>query len=238
MKMLFTTAAIVAQKRCGSLAIMALLALACPMHATVLTFDIAGIVNGSNMPQGYGDNVTAATMGSFSYGTALGFTPNVTVQYLGDNSLGTTPELTSWNTGYSDLTNVVEYEPDGDTGYRIILTAAAGFTVSLTSFDLGNFGTGVTLPSLQVLDAANTALLNLTNVAIPANSSPHLSFSGPWTSTVLTIRVNTAGLGGNSDNIGLDNIIFSEAAASDVPEPASVLCVAAGLVALALRRRA
>jgi hypothetical protein len=202
--------------------------------ATVLTFDIVGIAPGVNLPQTYGDNVTAAIMGNFSYGTAQGFTPNVTVSYVANNTPGVTPELQWWSTGYNDLVNIVENEADGDTGYRIVLTAAAGFNVTLQSFDLGNFGSAVTLPGLQVLNSSNTPLLNLSNIAVPADTSPHLSFAGPWTSSTLSIVVNTTGLGGQTDNIGLDNITFSQSAvtAPGIPEPASLLLIGGGLGAL------
>ena len=49
-------------------------------EATVLTFDICGIARNENIQPcypAYGDAVTAATMGSFNYGCAGGWTANV-----------------------------------------------------------------------------------------------------------------------------------------------------------------
>src|SRR4051812_40019817 len=86
-------------------------------HATVLTFDVAQAGDGSIMPQAYGDRVTATTMGSFSYGAAGGFTPNVVVDYVGS---GGQTDLNFWSTGYNDLLNVVEYEPESENGYKLV----------------------------------------------------------------------------------------------------------------------
>ncbi len=46
----------------------------------------------------------------------------------------------------------------------------------------------------------------------------------------LTIAINTAGLGGNSDNIALDNIQFSQVSA--VPVPAAFWLFGSGLIGL------
>ena len=76
---------------------------------------------------------------------------------------------------------------------------------------MGSFGT-LTLPGLQVLDANGAAVFSRTNVSVP--STGHQTFTGPWTSTTLTIVVNTTGLGGDSDNVALDNISFTESGGS------------------------
>lgn len=54
----------------------------------------------------------------------------------------------------------------------------------------------------------------------------------------LTLFVDIFGLGGNSDNVGLDNISFSQVAVSAVPLPAgfTLLLGALGLLALGRRR--
>ena len=202
--------------------------------ATVLTFDIAGAANSSEMPQAYGDNVTATTMGGFSYGAAGGFTPNVAVSYASDvNGI-----LNFWSTGYNDLFNVVENEADGQTGYRIEFIAQAGFNVVLDSLNMGNWGSAITVPGLSVADGSGTVLFSATNIALPANSTPSSLFFdfGGISANKLVLHVNTSGLGVNSDNVGLDNIQFSQSTA--VPVPAAAWLFGSGLFALAgLARR-
>jgi hypothetical protein len=204
-----------------------------PSRATELTFQITGAASGMVMPQAYGDRVTASTMGTFNYGTGGGFTPNVVVDYRG---LSTQPDLNYWQTGYNQLQHVVEYEPDGANGYQIILTADPGFTVSLESFDLGNFGASVTMPGVRVLGADGSVLFSRTNFSIPASSGPHtdFDFSPVLTDTRLTIDINTTGLGGNSDNIGLDSIRFSQ---SEIPEPGVMMVLPLGLALLRRGRK-
>src|SRR5688572_4909780 len=94
------------------------------LQATELTFQMTPSGNGTLIPQAYGDRVIASTMGTFTYGTGGGFTPNVVVDYRGKS---TQVDLNHWTTGYNQLVNVAEYEPDGANGYQIILTADPGF---------------------------------------------------------------------------------------------------------------
>jgi hypothetical protein len=57
---------------------------------------------------------------------------------------------------------------------------------------------------------------------------------------VITIVVDSTGLGGSTDNIGLDNITFSESeVTAGVPEPGSLILVSLGapILYLLLRRR-
>lgn len=209
--------------------ILAFGAVAAMSQATVLTFDIAGNNAGNALDANYGDNVSAATMGAFSYDISNGITPDVTVSYLG----GTQNILSWWSTGYSDLTNVIYYEPDGGTPMSVTLTGSNGQNVVLNSFDLGNFGATVILPGLTVRDGSGNVLWQNLNVAVPSSSSPHLSFNVGVTAEVLVLEVDLTGLGGNSDNIGLDNISFGQEA---VPEPISMIGLAA-LGFIATRRR-
>ncbi|MBS1708501.1 MAG: hypothetical protein JSS65_07230 [Armatimonadetes bacterium] len=203
--------------------------------ATVLTFDIDNLTNGSLMPQSYGDNVTATTMGGHHYGAAYGFTPDVTASYVG---LGSQADVNFWETGYGDLVNVIEYEPDGDPGYKVGLTASTS-VVQLQSFDLGNWGSQVTLKNLSVVDGGGGVLFSQNNIVVPGSgTNTHLSFdftSAPLTASSLFIVLDLTGLGGNSDNMGLDNIAFGQAQA--VPEPATCTMLALGAVLLRRRRQ-
>lgn len=203
-------------------------------QATVLTFDIDNASDGMVMPQDYGDNVSAATMGSYHYGMGTGFTPDVAVQYLG--SPGSPNDLNFWSTGYNDLTNVLEYEPDGFPEYSVVFSASAGNQVVLESFDMGNFGPEITVPGVTIRDENGTVVWQMANIALPAGSvQSHLHFDLTGvTGQTLTMRVDLAGLGGNSDNVGLDNISFGQQA---VPEPATLAVLALGAAAFARKRR-
>jgi hypothetical protein len=191
--------------------------------ATVLTFDITGATDGVTMPQGYGDRANSTTDGAFSYGAGGGFTPSVLVDYFSPDA---PIDLNFWTTGYSDLTNVVENEPDGEAGYTIRFTADPGFLVRLDSFDLGNFGGAVTLPGLRVEDGKGNILFSMSNIFVADSTQPHqdYDFAGGLFGSELNIIVDTTGLGGNSDNIGLDNIQFGQ----DVPEPSAYAMLALG----------
>ncbi|ARU40979.1 hypothetical protein CCB80_07410 [Armatimonadetes bacterium Uphvl-Ar1] len=200
-------------------------------QATVLTFDITGNSNGNFLDQGYGDNVAAATVGNFGYDISNGTTPDVTVDYSRSDS----GSLSWWSTGCSDLTNVIYNENDGDPLLRITFTASNNQNVVLNSFDIGNFGGAVTLPGLSLKDGNGLTLVQLIDVPIPSFSSPASTFIiGGFASQVLVLELDLTGLGGNSDNIGLDNISFSQEA---VPEPATMLGLAAVGAWFACRKR-
>lgn len=184
-------------------------------NATVLTFDINNAADGSIISQSYGDNVTAVTMGNFGYGAAGGFTPNVSVSTAG--VAGNT--LNYWSSGYNDLFQVIENEPDDAEGYSLTFTADAGYNVVLTSLDIGNWGGAINLPGIRVFDESNTTLFQQTDTPLAANNIQnhvHIDFS-TITGQTLTIEINTIGLGGSSDNVGLDNIQFGQVSAVPVP---------------------
>lgn len=206
-----------------------MVAVAAFSQATILTFDVTGNTVGVFMDDAYGDNVTAATMGNFGYDISNGITPDVTVSYSG----GTAGQLSWWSTGYSDLTNVIYYEPDGSSPMRVTFTGSNGQNAVLNSFDLGNFGGEVTLPGLTVRDGSGNLLWSALNVTVPIFTSPALNFNvGGVAAEVLVLEVDLTGLGSSSDNIGLDNISFSQ---EPVPEPMTLVALAAG--GLLLRRR-
>lgn len=214
-----------------ALGLGALLGFGNASNATVLTFDIDGLNAGNAVPQEYGDRVTSAIEGDFSYGTGGGPTPNVVVEYAGSS----VDDLSYWTTGYNDLENVIYYEPDGAAGFTITFTADPGYMVSLSGFDVGNFGTSVTLPSISISDGVMD-LFAQADIVLPATSFTHTSFDfSPFTASQLILQVDITGLGGNSDNIGLDNIEFSQVV---VPVPAAVWMFGSALLGLmGIRRR-
>lgn len=191
--------------------------------ATVLTFDLASTTGDIGLPLGYGDRVTATTMGDFLYGAAGGFTPNVEVQYA--------PTLTRWSTGYNELINVIENEADGDNGYSVTFTADAGFNVLLSSLNMGNWGAAISVPGMTVTDGNGNILFSESNIALDVSTSPtsrFFNFGNNVVANQLIIQIDTTGLGGNSDNVGLDNIQFSQV----VPVPAAVWLFGSGLLGL------
>lgn len=187
--------------------------------ATVLTFDISGgVSNHENQPQSYGDNVAAALQGGHSYGVgAEGFTPNVVVDY---GAPGEDPAL--WTTGYGDLTNVHFNDADGDTTFTTRFTADAGYLVNLLGFDLASFLTaGQTIQGFTIRDVgANTVLFTQGATFITGATHNPFSLTGVSANT-LELVINLTGLGSVSDDIGIDNVRFSQSLepTGGIPEP-------------------
>lgn len=192
--------------------LIAILAGVSNAEATVLIFDITGATDGSLVPQAYGDRVISMTDGAFSYGLGGGITPSIVTDYVPANG---SSDLSFWTTGFNDLTNVIYNQPHDGTGFTIRLTADPGSMVRLDSFDLGNFGGPVTL-GLRVEDGEGNSLFSMSNVPVGDSSQPHqhYDFSSGLVASQINIVVDTTGLNGHSDNIGLDNIQFGQ-----VPEP-------------------
>lgn len=216
-------------------------------QATTLTFDDSVTVNGGD-PGNYGDRVVSATedaqgSGAAAAGTYLvgveGPTPNVSVEYLGSDASIWTPVGQ-----YSGLTNVLYNEIDGAPLVGIRFSADTGFNVTLQSFQIGNFGGAITLPDVSLLGftVGSTSGLALGPQALPASTGSPLTFTGlNFTANRIDLLVGLTGLGGNSDNVGLDNIVFSQSVAeqgpSPIPVPASLPLLLAGLGALGVLRR-
>lgn len=209
-------------------------------YATVLTFNMSPYQSTIQLPQAYGDRVAAESMvdGSvtYLYESTGGFTPNVVADYL--NFAGTDfVGLTKRTNGSNDLTRVAEYELDGADGWSVQLTADAGYTVTIGSFDIGNFaGNALTLPGLSIVDGSGSVLWSQSNIALTTgNIQSHLTFSPNITGTNLRLIINTTGLAGNSDDIALDNLTFSQAM-DVVPEPATLGLFASSLLLIRRRR--
>ncbi len=217
-----------------------------PAFSTVLTFDQGQRAGTTvNLDTAYGDRVSAATMGMFSYGTDGGFTPNVVVDYGPDSN------FTIWPDNYGDLINVLEYEPEASGPFSVTFTADPGYSVRLVSFDLGGWSnTDYILPMLQVL-SGDSILFSASNVLVqgnfagPRHTTVDSSFAGftGYNAQSLTIVVHQQGLGSASDNIGIDNILFTQAGFTQpvptghVPEPSTVLMFTSAFAILVVSAR-
>lgn len=227
-----------------ALAAVALLA-ASAADATILTFDpVGGVTNFEVIAQDYGDNVTMspdANGNSYGFGSE-GATPNVTLAY---GTPGEDPSL--WTTGYGNLTNVHFNDTDGDTTFTTRFTAGTGFLVDLYSFDIASFlPGGQTIRGLSVTDAATaTTLYSVGSTFITGTTRNSFDFSAnPLSGADLLLVIDLTGLGGASDDIGLDNIRFGQSAivtppTGGVPEPTTwaMMIGGMGMVGSALRRR-
>ena len=173
-------------------------------QTTVLTF--GGASNQTLVS--YGDNVTAATMGGLSYGGSGTYTPNVRVAYGGDMGA----DAGYWVAGFNQLVDVVYCADNSGRDLFLTFTSEPGYEVSLASFDIGNWGNAVTVPEVGVMDEWGTVLWSDTNVPLAANSGMHTSYalSPAPIGDILILYVDLEGLGNNTDNVGLDNIEFSQ----------------------------
>lgn len=208
--------------------------LASSLQATVLTFKSnPDFADDAALPSNYGNRVAAGSVVSggntFQYGNfGEGFTPNVTATY--DNAANT------YGSGYGALVNVV-YAPGGI--FRLTLTGDTGFNVSLFSFDLAGLDASYQINSVSVFSGATT-LFTQSNVTVSgsSNGTGVTSFNfGPLTAHTLTVQFDATNQGVVAQqNIGIDNIRFSQVA---VPEPSVTALVTsmAGLTYLLHRRR-
>jgi hypothetical protein len=199
----------------------------------VLSFDHNPISDFQVIDQAYGDNVTVSPDGNGHMydiipGNGFGTTPNVTVSYgPGDPSL--------WTTGYGDLTNIYFNDADGDTDLEITFVADAFFEVGLFGFDVASFlAGGQTVQGLHVRDGLGNILWSTGSTAISGTTHNDFDFAGGLFAPTLIINVDLTGLGGVSDDIGIDNVHFVQ---RSIPEPSATGIFAVAVVAGWMRRR-
>lgn len=202
-------------------------------QATILTFQSS---SGSSLPGAavttapwYGDRVNALTVGGFSYGVGSeGFTPNVQVRYSGDRSTPST-----WASGYGSLPFALwGSSSNGATDVNrttITFTADAGYDVRILGFkaaDWSNSLPGVTR-NLWITDGSTT----IWSYAGSIDSNTFNQFN------LSSLNVSGSTLTLNFDHgwhTGIADVVFAQSA---VPEPASMIALGLGAVALIRKRR-
>ncbi len=195
-------------------------------RATILTFDIPGLIDWQEIPGAYGDNVTSLYDGLGYYEQGAGWTPNITVDYrtfdLSDNSTRT-DKLDYWSTGFGDLEDIAYSTAQGCMG-EISLVPEAGWSVVLDGFDLGGYGDQPD-QTVRLVDENYQVLLDYSPIDIMGGGhnafAPSLTHAG-------TVRIQF----GPSWNTGIDNVHFYQ-----VPEPATLALLGIGAVAAMCARR-
>jgi hypothetical protein len=197
-----------------------------------------GYPEGFGIPGDYGDRITASsvTLGGgtiYQYGLDGGATPNVIVSYGPFSIFTGGPQL--WREGYGDLNGILFQASEGPVGndydiLDIVLVADPGFDVVLHSADLGGFEE-YTINSVTVYDGVPFPFLTPVNdifeqVGVSAPDAGHNTIDfGDLQSHVIWLRIDANNLGDESDNIGIDNILFSQvenAASVEAVDPATI----------------
>lgn len=189
---------------------------AIPALALELTFDPVER-NFERINQAYGDRVTQIPQGGFSYGEEGGFTPNVEVGY------GPIPRASPslWTIGYGDLVNVLYEDADGFGHLEITFTADPRWSAALHGFDLAAYSVIDPINGWSVRNGAGTVLVSESDVAVPYPGHLSYSFDPPLEAATLVLELDSANLESQSDNVCVDNIVFSQVEAPLAIDPAS-----------------
>ncbi|HUW83372.1 MAG TPA: PEP-CTERM sorting domain-containing protein [Phycisphaerae bacterium] len=214
--------------RIGMIVLLAGLFVAWPAvsRATILTFEIPGLIDWQEIPGTYGDNVRSIYDGLGHYEQGAGWTPNITVEYrtfnLSDNSTRTN-KLDYWSTGFGDLEDVAQSTSQSFMG-EISLVPEAGWSVVLDGFGLGGYGDQLD-QIVRIVDENYQILVDYSPVDV--GGAGHNTFT-PGLTHAGTVRIQF----GPNWNTGIDNVHFHQ-----VPEPATLALVAIGLAVARRRRR-
>jgi MYXO-CTERM domain-containing protein len=198
--------------------------------ATVLTG--SGLANNINVPAGHGSNAAG--------------TPDITLLWspVGPAAGSTATTWQSYN-GWPSGDQVYQLDGPG-SGYTGAVTYSVSFTPSsatiaavLTSLTLNDW-TGPATPALQnttlnwsVVGSVSGTLGSATGLVVTNGTASQLdlNFQGVGGET---LTLNLTPTGGAGSYFAVDNLSFDQVA---VPEPSGAILAAAGLGALALRRR-
>lgn len=171
-------------------------------EATVLTFD-----SSVGFSESYGDRVGAAVEGDFSYGSAHGFTPNVTIEYIEDaQSL-----YSIVPSGYSTLTNVLKMNSavNSSEGFAIRLRADAGYLVAFHGFDVATTDPIYNTGEIAVADAFGRVVLGGEDIDVGAGVLS-MGNAFPVVSREITIRVGYYTPNDGTYPVAVDNIAFGQ----------------------------
>lgn len=202
--------------------------------ATVLTF--AGTTTNANIPATFGDNAAVSSTGVEVTGAG---TPNIDLTWSATG--GTWQSYTTdayasntWTTGVAQLDSV----STGDT-FTLTFTPGAGFGVKINSFNFDTYDSlaGSYTMTWDVFSGATggTSVLSGLVATFSGDVNPGVTVNFTATDSqpyrlVLTMSAGT----GQGSYLAVDNISFDQVV---VPEPSAALLGAAGLGAMALRRR-
>ena len=179
-----------------------------------------GYGNFSLLPAGYGDRIAATTQDGFLYTLDGGATPNVVTQFGSTDSL---VNIYTWDAQYGDLNNIIfAQEPQP---FELRLVADAGFKAVLNSFDMAGWPhlDFPSIASVTVEDGSGNVLFSQSDVLIHGDVSgpqhTHFSFTGV-SAHELRIKFDSTtdghGIVLDSDDVGLDNINFSQIQAAPI----------------------
>ncbi len=169
-------------------------------EATVLTFDTA-----NGFGPDYGDRVSDYTEGDYNYDDYVGWTPNVTIEYVTDANSSLSIEG-----GYGNLDNALRMtSTDTNTeGYQIILRADPGYYVAFYGLNA--------VTNSGVFATSEIAVANTWDVVIGgediqvSNTASWLGGSYPILSREFTIRVGFYTPETNGFPVGIDDITFGQ----------------------------
>jgi hypothetical protein len=199
--------------------------------ASVLTFDNLGIALNQPIPQDYGDNLINLPGGvgnpntSYTYGTAHGITPSISVAY------GSDPAVPSGNpvlwSAMGNLTNVLN-----PINSATVTLTTIGKPVALYGFDFAGYaGNSYTISLIQIV-VDNTVQFSQTNITAPGSGHDSLSSftsATPFIGGKIEIIMDTQGAAAGA--VGFDNFDFAE-----VPEPGSIALLGVGALGIVSRR--
>jgi hypothetical protein len=201
-------------------------------QASILTFDGLGVGDYGDIPTTYGDAYSATYAGPGTLGLGNGYTPDIEVGYSTVDGTGTqtSDHLDFWTNNYGDLTNIAYPVSNGNYG-RITLTPGAGKDVILNSFDFGSYIDATrTFTRLHVMDSNGADLWSAASLLHPSGDTHVTHVPAIQSSGAITIEWGT------DWDLGIDNVNFDQV--DTVPEPATMLALAAGLAAISRRRKA
>ena len=184
--------------------------------ATTLIFEADNGALSGQIQEDYGDRITSTVQGGLTYEIGPeGTTSNVVVTY----STGESGPLTVFEGGYGDLLHVLAAKQEPSV-MELTLTADPGFNVRLHGFELAGWPQrNYQINGVEILNEQDKVLFSAPLITVNGTGPSHSDFlfGAPIQANALKIRVDPTNLGGNADNIGIDNITFSQAPEDSEP---------------------